>query len=238
MVKLGKKGSHVGLILSFVIFVTFLLFVFTILNPAVSEERDKDLAVGLIKEGLINNLTSNLSVTSLKVHGATDFEGKDCFQIDNIFGENVIIKDENGEFVEGSSSEEDNMISISHGDKEFFRIFYSSGFLAGAGRGVGECKQLTPEDYTLGSTKINSYVYEERIYELFEFYDTNYSVLKEDLGVSLDNNFGLSFINSLGVDNPRGFEEFSGNVYIEEILLQYYDSQANVQSGSIKVRVW
>jgi|TARA_Y100000310_G_scaffold10701_1_gene11393 hypothetical protein len=237
MLKSSKKGSHVGLVLSFVIFVTFLIFVFTVLNPAVSEERGKGLELGLVKESLINNLTSDLSVTSLKVLDSTEY-GKDCFQIDNIFGENVKIKDENNEHIEGSSSEIDNKISISHNQKNFFRIFYSAGFLSGAGRGVGECDVLEVSNYTIGSTKVNDYIFEEDVYQMFELYENNYFMLKENLGISLDNNFGFGFINSSGFEDVRGFEEVSGNVYIEEIPLQYYDSEANVKSGSIKVRVW
>ena len=238
MVIKGKKGSHVGLVLSFVIFVTFLFFVFTILNPAVSEERGKELALELIKENLINNLTSNLSVTSLKVHKITDYGLKKCFQIDNVFGENVKIKNGSNDYVEGSSSGINDLISINHNGEYFFRIFYSPVFLAGGGGGREECEPLVTENYTLGSTKVTSYIYEDHVNSLFTFYENNYLVLKEDLGISVDNDFGVSFVKSSGDENQIGFEEVSGNVYIEEILLQYYNSEADVQSGSIKIRVW
>ena len=37
----SKKGSHVGVVVSFVIFVTFLIFLYTIIQPATVREKDR-----------------------------------------------------------------------------------------------------------------------------------------------------------------------------------------------------
>ena len=243
----NKRGSHVGIVLSFVVFITFLLFVFSYLNPAFEEQRSKRLNLDLLKDNLFDSLLSNLSVTSLKVSSNHTYQ-EDCFFIEDfveIDDSYTKIRDEENNPINGSSVVTiPPIVEINHSSRKFFRIFHSLGFepfVPGGGRSeyVSPCEELPVENYTLGSTRVSEYVFRSEIDELLFDYDNDYSKLKNDLGVSEFNEFGVAFVNESGNEIQRGFDiNVSGNIYIEEIPIQYYDSEANIQSGSIKLRVW
>ncbi|MCK4647518.1 hypothetical protein KAT24_01145 [Candidatus Pacearchaeota archaeon] len=57
---MDKKGSHVGMMLSFVIFVTFLVFLYSILQPVIKIRQDKKL----ILDSLIIELAKMLDSTN------------------------------------------------------------------------------------------------------------------------------------------------------------------------------
>ncbi len=233
-----KKASHVGLVLSFVIFVTFVFFVFTILNPAVKKERGKEIVLGAVKENIIEKISSNLSSTSLKVKDTTVIE-ESCFEISGIpeiTSENTVVKGEENNLV-GFTVEENRRIRINNIVAKFFKIYLSKEFITESG-GREVCDLLTEDEYTLGSARTTNYVFENKINELLLKYDDNYTGLKDDLGVTEDTNFGISFTNSSEDEIQKGFESVSGNVYIEEIPIQYYNNLADIKSGSIKIRIW
>lgn len=228
----GKKASHVGLILSFVVFIGFLFFVLTVLNPAVKEQKNKQTNIELLKEKLIEKLSSNLTSVSVKIN--SEIQG--CVYIPKTEGfqnENAKIKDENDASVSGGSV--DGNIKIIISDKSFFKIIYSSEFLEVSEE---ECELLNSDKYSIGSIRISKYLSLAKINQMLADYDLEYQILKDELGVSSGNNFGVIFTDSDENEFSKGTQEVSGNVYIEEIPVQYYDSDANIKSGSIKIRIW
>ena len=50
---ISKKGSHVGVVVSFVIFVTFLVFLYTIVQPATVREKDRQYLLDYLTLNLI-----------------------------------------------------------------------------------------------------------------------------------------------------------------------------------------
>ncbi len=234
---LDKGGSHVGLILSFVVFVTFLFFILNVLNPAVKQRGDKQLELDLLKLNLFEKLNSNLSVTSIKVKNETAYAAS-CFIIDNPFNNSVKVKDEENVLVSGFSFDSDKKIQIAPFGKKFFKIFSSPNFVDAQTSPDSNCEVLSSDNYTLGATRTDRYIFEDGLLNLLAEYDENYTLLKKELGVSENNEFGILFVNSTGEEIQRGFQQVSGNVYIDEIPVQYYNLDAEIQAGSIKIRVW
>jgi hypothetical protein len=62
--KRGKKGSHIGIMLSFGIFVTFLVFLYSILQPVIEKEQDKKLILNDLILSLVEMFDSNLTTYS------------------------------------------------------------------------------------------------------------------------------------------------------------------------------
>lgn len=237
----NKKGSHVGLILSFVVFVTFLFFVFSILNPAVKEQKSKQLALELLKEKIFERITSEVSITSLKINNNTNYSKLDgtlfnCFEIDEFLtGKNISLLDEEGNKTPGNT--DGSKIKVIHNSKKFFRIIHSLEFDKEEVVDT-PCLMLSSENYTLGSTRTDKNPFESKINSLLEEYLTNYTLLKNKFEISSEDSFGFSFINSSGDEIQRGFQEVSGNVYIEKIPIQYYNLNAEIKSGDITLRIW
>lgn len=239
----SKRGSHVGMILSFVVFVTFLFFVLTVLNPIIKQQESKQTELDLIKNNLKDSLSSNLYSSSLKVDDAANYLDKNnkktCFAIDlpAEFGDNIVVKDVDNQLVNFGTTPARNL-KIVHGEKKFFKIFYAESFVVNSIL-LDQCVKLDEEDYTLSSVRTSEYFFEEDIKNILNEYVGNYSFLKNELGVSEENEFGINFINKTGGEISQGFDtQVAGNIYIDEILIQYYDVEANIKSGVIKLRIW
>ncbi len=61
--KISKKGSHVGMMLSFGIFIIFLVFLYSILQPMIKIEQDKKLVLNDLIGGLVEMLDSDSTTT-------------------------------------------------------------------------------------------------------------------------------------------------------------------------------
>ena len=64
--KRGKKGSHVGVMLSFGIFVVFLVFLYSIIQPMIKIEQDKKLVLNDLIDGFIEMFDSTYTSGSIK----------------------------------------------------------------------------------------------------------------------------------------------------------------------------
>ncbi len=53
-----KKGSHVGMMLSFIIFITFFVFLYTVLQPIIKTEQNKKLILDSLEIELVEMLAT------------------------------------------------------------------------------------------------------------------------------------------------------------------------------------
>ena len=51
-----KGGTHVGMMLSFVIFITFITFLYTIIQPSIQVQKSKQVTLDVLKENLIREI--------------------------------------------------------------------------------------------------------------------------------------------------------------------------------------
>ena len=64
----NKRGSHVGIVLSFVIFVTFLAFLYTIIEPTIKIQQDKESLLNYLKIELMETFSADLTSTSITIN--------------------------------------------------------------------------------------------------------------------------------------------------------------------------
>ncbi|MBU3906658.1 MAG: hypothetical protein KKA64_00215 [Nanoarchaeota archaeon] len=234
---MDKRGSHVGMMLSFVVFVTFLVFIYSITQPALKKEGDKETILNFLKTELVKRVSANLTSYSINIEGASGLQGeKNCFIIANILefkDENVIVKDEGGSLIGVTSSADKSELKIDWNDqsKKFFKIYYSKENLLKKPASNDVCKNIVGE-YTKRGIKTDLYVFEEKMKNIL---DEDYAKLKNDFGVPENTEFSIEFKSQKG-----GFQDElpSTNVYAEEIPIQYVDEQANINTDKIIVRVW
>ena len=80
----NRSGSHVGMIISFVIFITFIVFLYTVIKPAFNTGEDKKTILDDITNTIINNVSSNLTVVTLQLDSSND-HSKNCMRVQNFF---------------------------------------------------------------------------------------------------------------------------------------------------------
>lgn len=228
---MNKRGSHLEMIISFIIFVTFLVFLLSILIPPITTQKDKENIFDSLELKIINQISSNMTLITVNLQSG----GGNCVNLDSIIsdlgiGRNVIVKDYSGNevesYIDGSS------LQITRGSTEdtFFKIYYSGEFnelTGGSGcTGIG---------YDLGLTKTSNYIFEK---EFLNLMNKNYEDLKSELKIPAGVNFGYGIVLSNGTTLETKKEEPSTNIYIRETPIEYVDLDGNILEGYLRTTVW
>jgi len=249
----NKKGeSHLGFILSFVIFITFLLFVYTTLEPTLKIRASKQPVLDFLRFSFVDKMESNNTILTITI---PDGRTKNCVKVTGNGGDNgkfydfaknnkLLIKNETGSKINYTyQGEGGGQILMGIIDSSYIGILkgYNSTALEGSPlyNGGAGCDQV---DVTIGSLVEKPQVYESNIISLKDKYDLDCgATLKTELGVPSGNDFTFSFEFANGtIMEPK--LECGGipdtDVYATTFPLEYLDSDANSQIGFLTIKVW
>ena len=231
-----KKGSHVGVVLSFVIFVTFLVLIYLIIQPSLNVEEKQHLA-NFVETKVIERSSSDLTTTSVGVSTSSG-----CVVLMNIFGltdlgTNLKIINDEGESISGGI--DGNNLVVSRTDEVLIKIQESSEFSNIGTMDPGSCTPLTESStYDIGLIKTEEYLFETQILQTISDYGTGYGALKTEFNVVKLDNFGLGFkyVNGTTIDTEAPLSTIS--IYAIENSLQYINKEGAIETGTLIIRAW
>lgn len=257
-----KGGTHVGVILSFVIFVTFLLFLYTILiEPSINQQGNKflldNVRLNILEEVNVENFTTKTFLIDMS---GVNLGNKKCIRINENEGgggTNVkkggladldsqgikfTIKDSSNKLINYSKLGQNNLNigPIDSSFDGFLKINYASDY-GGSPEYTGpqNCRSIFPDDYEITRESSSNEILESKITGLIDSYALNYELLREQLKISVDNEFILAFVYGNGtILEPEGEIPRNVNVYVTEILAQYIDKEGNFKLGTIIIKMW
>jgi hypothetical protein len=234
----NNRGTHVGVILSFLIFVTFLAFLYSITEPATRVSKDKLDLLEYLKTELLNEFKEDLSTLTIDLNesGCVIFEEFDA----ELRGQGVVAKDDTGNLL-GAHHQIDGKTEISGSEEGILKLYYSEEFSNGTD--LGCTKTITsPVDYEIKIFRTTQEIFNSTIIRISENINENityYKELKEKLGAAFDDEFGFTFSDGEGdVIVSANEKNVSVDIYAEEIPIQYLDNEANINPGFLSVRVW
>ncbi len=243
----NRSGSHVGMILSFIIFITFIVFLYVVVQPAINTGQDKKTILGYIEMSIIENISANFISASIEINSSKN-PSQNCVKLQNFLlltemtPPYIIVKNETGNIQEAYSdfslAVPNLMINRKSSSNRFFKIYFSPEFDLLKNRTINPCPQIVERNYTIGVVKTGLYIFENELYGIIDYYKSDYERLRTELNVPPGNEFGLIFMQSNGTKIEVGDSPKSASVYAEEIPIQYIDRQANIQSGYISIKVW
>jgi uncharacterized membrane protein YcgQ (UPF0703/DUF1980 family) len=243
MIKRGnKKGSHIGVMISFVIFVTFLLFMYAIIQPSISIQKDKEALSDFLKVKIINKVSYEMTAGTVSLESAL---GQSCVNLNGGItklgiGTNVVVKDDSGATLNSyisSSGATDLKIQGKSTSNHLLKIYYSEAFNEAEINSLSCTALEEGEGYEIGLVKTQKYVFEKKMIELIGNYD-DYAILKSELNLPEGTEFGYGIILSNGTTIETSAEEPPTNIYIKEIPIQYVDEEGNILAGYIKTKIW
>ena len=206
--KLGQ--AHIEIMLSFVIFIGFLLFVLIFLNPFAKTES-VDL-ISSIEKSILNNVSADIG--KMSVIGAN---GTNDYTIPSPYN--------NINFVEKIETTSPTQKCTLYFSNEIFAV------------GTQTCTFST---YQLGVYSTEKIIVYGRIGTLKTNYDTDYNGLKSSLGVINDFSFNVESLDGVEIPGlntarniPSGIEVQARNIPIRTI-----NNQGNVQELMLNIRVW
>lgn len=233
---MNKKGTHVEVIISFVIFITFVVFLFVASKPAIIKQEDKtNLLDNLEYKILEKEISADVKVISVTISSVTG----NCVNLGNFLdGQDidgrVVVKNSSGDSVEAHM--EGNSFSIDSKDT-FFKIYYSEEFDLIADSGA-TCTPATPN---VGLVKNNRYVLEEKVYTSL---NKEYEQLKEELGIGggekIDFTYGIVLSNGTIIEkeHPELKSNISTSIYVRETPIEYVNKDYEIVQGYLRTTIW
>ena len=237
---MNKRGTHVGLVLSFAVFVIFLVFLYSVIEPAIKIQKDKRSLLDYLERELIEQFNGNVETFTVIIEEEIH-PNKDCINIPNILKDmvdedNLIIKDDKDNILNYSVQGQSLLIKVGYNFSGFLKVYYAEELGRSPIFKGGGCHPIT--NVSLGIIRTYTEVFETKIYDLFERYENDYESLKEDLKIPAGTDFGFSFVLSNGTIISTQEETPLTSIYAREVPIQYIDNQGNIDFGYINIRVW
>jgi hypothetical protein len=231
-----KKASHVGIVLSFVVFVTFLLFVFTTLSPLAQTNEKKETLMKYAEKAIIEYVSSGMIRVSVSKDLEQSDSDEDIAKIDltKDYGyANILAKDRDGNLLE--SRIEGKNVYFKKPSQEVVSLFLTN-------RNLNE-KPLEGslgnyENWKITFFQEKTHIFEENCLLLLKEYEENYLELKEKLEIPLGSEFGFEFENSTRGIFSSFEREVKKEVYAETLPIQYVDENADILNGFLRIKVW
>ena len=243
--KIGdKRGSHVGMVLSFVIFITFIFFLYVVFEPSLKPQNEKEIILDNLELNLLNYVKTDLTEVTISTSNhlqdqCVDFnagEGSDFFIVRQRDGTlvNYIVVGNTVTF----NWKDDNVGAI--------KIYGAENLtdLSLAGLNDLGCYGSIEADSTTFDMNIisNKYVSEPKILGALNKYNLSYDAFRtDDLKLKYDVDFEFIFIDAEGNEFATGRENYktsTTDVYARNIPIIYFDGEANIQAGSLRLKVW
>ncbi len=230
-----KNGSHVGFVLSFVVFVTFLIFIYSVLIPT-TKVKDKPLILEKIAENLLKNISSEIITLTISVSPEFEFNSE-CVSISD---SELISRLKKGFVVKSNEKildyQSSTVFKIKNENKRFLKIFSSDSF-EDKTKFLGSCESID-DNFEINSVKIENYSFEKKINLLFEFYERDYENLKTSLEIPEDAEFEFDFYDDNGNVIATKNTTALTNIYSKKISVQYINNSVSLVSGEINLRIW
>jgi len=231
----NKKGSHVDVIVSFVLFIVFVIFLFVLVKPGTDFSKNHKQTADSIKVSLENRTKGEVTVVNL-INGSSK-NGENCISLEEsgleVSGLSFIAKDKEGNSLDVYDSS--GRLEISWKDNSgFFKVLYSSeefnSHSANSGMNclVGKIK----------STRVSKEYLESKILAFISFYDTDYENLKKELGISDREDFGFQFDYGNGTALGPEIPNVNVEIFAEEYQIDYLDKEGNRKFGTFLIYVW
>jgi len=219
----NKKGSHIEFVLSFLIFVSAIVFIYVIVGSLIPKEFSEKNVLDSLSENILDELNSETLVLRVNSVGS-------CVQIVKPeFSEEgfVLATDDSG--LVDSFVDENYIYSAGTG---FIKIYYSDAIEESDSFAVDECDLVL-----LDSVRNEKNFFEKSIIDLMNNFSEDSDGLKTRLDVPSGINFDLYFEYEEGVS--LGFErDVNAGIYSRDLHLFYVSVEGIEKEGLLRVRVW
>lgn len=229
---MNKRGTHVEIIISFIIFIIFLVFVLAAIKSPVTNVEDKKDTFDSIEMGILEQVSADMTTLTVNIGDESEL----CLSLNNFLslsniGPNIIVKDYYENVVPAHVNGDSLEITRESTEDTFFKIYYSEEFNP-LGSGSG-CTGVS--NYDIGFTKTDEYVFEDKF---TDFLNQDYGTARNLLKVPEGTEFGYGIVLADKSVEETTQQEVSTNIYIRETPVEYIDSDGNILEGYVRTKIW
>lgn len=252
-----KKGSHVGVVISFLIFILFLVFLYTILQPSINLGRDKGIILDQIMINFVQE-ASKSDITLINLENTSKITSQQsCINLQGIIGDgenqipesfvnsnSLLVRDENGDTYNYEISGGNLKIGewpsgYLSNNGYFLKVLYSDSFDYSQGDTGTGCNPTSEYEVSFKREEKNQ-TYESGILNIISEYESNYGSLKNTLGIPSESEFWFNFTYSNGTSVWPDQRRVPSNINIasERDYIIYLDKNATKQIGFMDYLIW
>lgn len=233
----GKKSQmHIEMIMSFVLFVGFIIAILLFINP-VKEQKVSMLALDNAQNQILKNVSSSYSYIPLILDSSVS---ESCFSVDNplpALTSNLFVQNQNNNIIK-SKLDSGKIYLEKIDDSKLYKFYFSNIFNVYSSI-ASDCLALDESAYSFGALSVESVVLYENLLKLNESYNSDYGSLKKELKIS--NNFDFTiydFNRTVLMKGDSKNKVFSSNVLAREFVLNSADKDNNKKEAILNLRVW
>ncbi len=244
-----KKGvsEHIEVIISFTIFLTFVVFLLIFVNP-IEKTKEKTQYLDITEKTIMQELQTDLTTFSITIEPTIISGITSCFCFDYPTPEKVTAKDE--ENINTNAGTFGNTICVNPtqttagANKKHYKLSFSTEFTENPGTCTGPITTggtdttLNPGDYTLGVRNEYKKISKTQLISLNNSYNTNYQNLRSNL--ALKNNFNIIIKTTEGEQIAYGKikEPKETDIIAKEIPIEILDSEGTITPAIMNLQVW
>jgi len=244
-----KKGlTHVEVVISFVMFILFLVLILSLMKP-LRKTEDKSYLIGNVERMVKEKTTVDVIRITIAIENETFNELEQmsngiCIEINltefgiNTTNKKIRVEADNSPV---NASISDGLATINFGNAKLYEIYLSENLSE-----IPPSCQITLDmsqfsylsNFTIGLITEVSMLSREKLEALKQEYETNYSKLKEEFSIRGD--FNILFVNTTKHEIARMERNAPStiNIFAKEFPVEIIDKEARIQSGIMKIRVW
>ena len=225
-----KRGlSHIEFVISFVLFIGFVLFAFVFFNPLQSQRTLKS-SMDYAWIEVSQETQEKLDTYSVYIFSASGDVALDISDVHNSY--NASVEDVDGNIIE-TYTDASGEVNFNTNGKEFFRIKYSPALLNG-----NTLSGTPPNQYSISSSTSEKIYFESLLLNLNDTYFLDYEGLKQKINLPnrVDFGFVVKFgdVDVLAVNEiPEGVEVLSRSDRIDVIR-----NSGKRERAELRVLVW
>ncbi len=210
-----RSQGHVEIILSFVIFIGFLLFLFIFMNPF-AKTKETSYIMDNIQKSIINEISDEVGKLSVVVNENKCYDNSKFNQYSNLGNKIRVVQD--------------------NVNTRKYNVYYGDFFE----ENNPACS--LEHDYTLGTYSIEKMIIYNKIESLVTKYNSNYEDLKKSLGITNNFLFEIKDLDGTKIDalSVEYLKNIPTGIDIEarEIPIRIIQSNGIIIEKKLYIRAW
>lgn len=233
-----KAMSHIEMILSFVIFVGFLIFIIAIFNPFKDASPNR-LYLDMLERNIKENAKTELIflTTGLDINPANIPNYPGCFFfVYNL--SKISVKNSDNNHVESLTRviSGNNRIFIKS-NRDFYYIYSSEEFKEDNFE-YSNCMALSAADYKLGLFRKYDFISNNSMVNMEKEYYDNYELLKEKLQIPADMEFAFSAKTNDAIFAKAENKNAGKRAVARELPIEIVYADGEFKTGVLNIKIW
>ncbi len=230
----GKKGSHIEMIISFILFVSAVMFAYTIIEKPLKFNVNMDSVSGTVHKKIMNYLAEEAIIVRLSHDGSSANINFTTPNISWMLIPEAIAVDENFTQLPVYFDSSNTVVSVNN--SKLIKVYYVDHNASGA-------ENLSLQSYAningnVSNVNRKKIMFENKIINVLNFTRASEFSFRDKIGIASKYEFDISFDYLNGTVISSNNRSVLSDVYSRNNFIFYINKTGGMNVGKIYVKVW